>query len=130
MAVIRISGVILPANKKVEYALPYLYGIGLTLSRKILVATEIDGEKRTKDLSESEANKLREYIEKQYRIEGDLRREIFSNIKHHKELGSYRGTRHARRLPVHGQRTKTNSRTVRGNVRKTMMSGKRTATKT
>ncbi|MBI4239933.1 30S ribosomal protein S13 [Candidatus Uhrbacteria bacterium] len=130
MAAVRISGVLLPANKKISYALPYLYGIGLTLSRKILEATKIDGEKRTKELTESEANKLREYIEKQYRVEGDLRRDVYANIKHHKEMGTYRGMRHSRRLPARGQRTKTNSRTVRGNVRKTMMSGKRALTKT
>ncbi len=130
MAVIRIAGVLLPQNKKVMYALPYLYGIGLSLSRKILAETAVDGEKRTKDLTESEANKLREYIEKRFRLEGDLRREIMGNIKHLKEFGTYRGSRHARNLPARGQRTKTNSRTNRGNVRKTMMSGRRTLTKT
>lgn len=127
---IRIAGVLLPQQKKIEYALPVIYGIGLTLSRKVLQQAKVDPEKRTKDLTESEANKLRELIEKNFKVEGDLRREILGNIKHLKELGSYRGTRHIRNLPVHGQRTKTNSRTVRGNVRRTMMSGKRALTKT
>lgn len=130
MAVVRIAGVLLPQNKKVEYALPIIYGLGLTLSRKVLADTKVDGEKRVKDLSEGEANKLRENIEKQYRVEGDLRREVLGNVKHLKEMGTYRGTRHARRLPVRGQRSKTNSRTVRGNVRRTMMSGRRALTKT
>lgn len=127
---IRIAGVLLPQQKKIEYALPIIYGIGLTLSRKVLQQAKVDPEKRTKDLTEAEANKLRELIEKSFKVEGDLRREILGNIKHLKELGSYRGTRHIRNLPVHGQRTKTNSRTVRGNVRRTMMSGKRALTKT
>lgn len=127
---VRIAGVLLPPNKKIEYALPIIFGIGLTLSRKILVDAEVDGEKRTKDLSEVEVNKIREFVEKRYRVEGDLRREILGNIKHLKEIGSYRGSRHAKSLPSRGQRTKTNSRTRRGNVRRTMMSGKRTATKT
>lgn len=127
---LRIAGFVLPQQKKIEYALPYLYGIGLPLSRKILEAVQIDPHTRTKDLSESEGNKLREYIEKQYRVEGDLRREIQGNIKHHKEISSHRGLRHIKKLPVRGQRTKTNSRTVRGNKRATMMSGKRMLTKT
>lgn len=127
---LRIAGFVLPQNKKIEYALPYLYGIGLPLSRKILAAVRIDPNTRTKDLTESEGNTLREYIEKQYRVEGDLRREVQGNIKHHKEISDYRGLRHIKKLPVHGQRTKTNSRTVRGNKRVTMMSGKRILTKT
>lgn len=127
---LRIAGFVLPQNKKIEYALPYLYGIGLPLSRKILAAVRIDPNTRTKDLTESEGNTLREYIEKQYRVEGDLRREVQGNIKHHKEISDYRGLRHIKKLPVHGQRTKTNSRTVRGNKRITMMSGKRILTKT
>ncbi len=127
---LRIAGYVLPQQKKIEYALPYLYGIGLTSARKALDAVGVDGNKRTKDLTESEGNKLREYIEKNFRVEGDLRREIQTNIKHHKEIGDYRGSRHVKKLPVHGQRTKTNSRTVRGNKRVTMMSGKRIMTKT
>ncbi|MEK7648359.1 MAG: 30S ribosomal protein S13 [Patescibacteria group bacterium] len=127
---LRIAGYVLPQQKKIEYALPYLYGIGLTSARKVLQTVGVDGQKRTKDLTESECNKLREYIEKHFRVEGDLRREVQTNIKHHKEIGDYRGSRHSKKLPVHGQRTKTNSRTVRGNKRVTMMSGKRIATKT
>jgi len=130
MAVVRIAGAVLPQNKKIEYALPYLYGIGLSRARIILTETGIDGDKRTKDLTEQEVYRLREMIEKNWKVEGDLRREIMGNIKHQKEISSYRGTRHVKNLPVHGQRTKTNSRTVRGNVRRTMMSGKRALTKT
>lgn len=127
---LRIAGVLLPQQKKIEYALPVIYGIGLALARKILSDTGIDKEKRTKDLTESEANKIREMVEKTFRVEGDLRREVLGNIKHLKEMGTYRGSRHIKSLPARGQRTKTNSRTRRGNVRRTMMSGKRTATKT
>lgn len=127
---VRIAGVILAPNKRIEYALPKIYGVGLSVSRKVLHSLAIDEGKKTKDLTESETNKLREVIEKTYRVEGDLRRDILGNIKHERDLGSYRGTRHSRRLPVRGQRTKTNSRTVRGNVRRTMMSGKRALTKT
>ena len=130
MAVVRIAGAVLPQNKKIEYALPYLYGIGLSRARKILAQTGVDGDKRTKDLTEQEVYRLRDLIEKSWKIEGDLRREIMGNIKHQKEISSYRGTRHIRNLPVHGQRTKTNSRTVRGNVRRTAMSGKKALTKT
>lgn len=127
---LRIAGVLLPQQKKIEYALPVIYGIGLALARKILSDTGIDKEKRTKDLTESEANKIRQMVEKTFRVEGDLRREVLGNIKHLKEMGTYRGSRHIKSLPARGQRTKTNSRTRRGNVRRTMMSGKRTATKT
>lgn len=127
---LRIAGFIIPPAKKIEYALPYLYGIGLPLSRRVLAEVGVDPNKRTKDLTEDEGNKVRDYIEKHYRVEGDLRRETQGNIKHHKEIGSYRGSRHIKKLPLHGQRTKTNSRTVRGNVRRTMMSGKRILTKT
>jgi small subunit ribosomal protein S13 len=126
----RVAGVLLPQNKSIEFALPLLYGIGLTLSRKILVQAHIDPAKKTKDLTEGDQQKIREYIERNYKIEGDLRREVMGNVKHLKEMGTYRGSRHAKKLPVHGQRTKTNSRTVRGNVRRTMMSGKRKLTKT
>jgi len=126
----RVSGVLLPQNKSIEFALPFLYGIGLTLSQKILDQAKVDRSKKTKDLTEEEQQRIRELIEKSHKIEGDLRREVMGNIKHLKEIGSYRGSRHVRKLPVHGQRTKTNSRTVRGNVRKTMMSGKRKLTKT
>ena len=120
-----IKGVTLPQQKRVDVALTYLYGVGFPLSKKILHATNIDPTKRTHTLTQEEVGKLREYIERTYRIEGDLKREVLTNIKRLKEIGSYRGTRHARRLPSRGQRTKTNSRTVRGNVRKTMGSGRK-----
>lgn len=122
----RIAGVNLPKEKRVEIALTYIYGIGLTSSQKILDQVKISPDVRTKDLSDAEVNKLREAIEKSgILIEGELRREVFNNIKRLKEVNSYRGMRHARRLPVRGQRTKTNSRTVRGNVRHTTLSGKK-----
>ena len=126
----RIAGVTLPANKQVEIALQYIYGIGSTTAKKILADTGVDPTVRVKDLKEEDANKLRDAVEKGKRVEGELRREVLSNIKRLKEIGSYRGTRHTRNLPVRGQRTKTNSRTVRGNVRKTMGSGKRKLEKT
>lgn len=127
----RIAGVNLPNEKRIEASLPYIYGIGWTLSKKILAETSIDPNKRTKDLSENELNKLRDFIEKNYKIEGALRQEIVLNIKRLKEMGAYRGIRHSRGLPVRGQRTKTNSRTRHGNVRKTAGSGrKKSAEKT
>jgi small subunit ribosomal protein S13 len=124
----RIAGINIPDNKKIEYALAYVYGIGLVSAKKIVKATAIDVNKRAKDLSAEEVNRIREIIEKHYKIEGDLRREIMLNIKRLKELQTYRGLRHMRGLPVRGQRTKTNSRTRRGNVRKTMGSGRKPAT--
>ena len=123
----RIAGVILPPNKRIEAALPYLYGVGLPLSKKILEATKINPDTRAKDLTEEEVNRLKEYIEKNFRVEGELRRDVFSNVKRLKEIGSYRGSRHAKGLPSRGQRTKTNTRTVRGNVRRTMGSGRKAA---
>lgn len=123
----RIAGVNLPRNKRVEIALTYLYGIGLPLSQKILSVTKIDPNIRTDDLKEDQVNRLREVIEKNHRVEGDLRREVMMNIKRLKEIGAYRGDRHAKNLPVRGQRTKTNTRTVRGNVRRTMGSGRKPA---
>lgn len=120
----RILGTNLPENKRLEVSLTYLYGIGHTTAMKILEKASLSPDKRTKDLTDDEQNKLREIIEK-HKIEGDLRREISSNVKRLKEIKAYRGTRHARRLPTRGQRTKTNSRTVRGNVRVTMTSGRR-----
>lgn len=123
----RIAGVVLPPNKRIEASLPYLYGIGLSMAKKILAAAKINPNTRTKDLTEEEVNRLREYIEKNFRVEGELRRDVFSNIKRLKEIGSYRGSRHAKGLPSRGQRTKTNTRTVRGNVRRTMGSGRKDA---
>jgi small subunit ribosomal protein S13 len=124
---LRISGVNLPDNKRIEASLPYLYGIGLPLSQKILAKLRIDPNIRTKDLSEKDANRLREEIEKQYHVEGELRHEVKTNVRRLREISCYRGTRHAKGLPVRGQRTKTNTRTVRGNTRKTMGSGRKKA---
>ncbi len=121
----RIIGVNIPDDKKVEFALTYLYGIGLSLSRQILKNAKIDIGKRAKELTAEEVNKIQNVLEKKYQVEGELRQSIKRNIERLKNLQTYRGTRHARRLPVRGQRTKTNSRTVRGNVRKTAGSGKR-----
>ena len=123
----RIAGINIPDNKKIEYALPYIYGIGFSAAQKIVKQAQVDPSKLAKDLSAQEINRLREIIEKNYKVEGDLRREIMLNIKRLKELQTYRGLRHMRGLPVRGQRTKTNSRTRRGNVRKTMGSGRKTA---
>lgn len=124
---VRIAGVTIPNEKRVEISLTYIFGVGRTRSNEILKTAGVDRNKRVKDLSEDEVNKLRVIIEKEHRVEGDLRREIMGNIKRLKEIGSYRGLRHARNLPVRGQRTKTNSRTVRGNKRQTAVSGKKMA---
>lgn len=110
----RIAGVNIPEEKRIEASLRYIYGIGLTRSQKILKDTGIDASKRTKDLSESELTKLREYITKNFTIEGDLRREVSVNVNRLKAINTYRGARHKAGLPVRGQRTKTNSRTKRG----------------
>src|SRR5512143_239872 len=115
----RIAGVDLPRNKRVEVGLTYIYGIGLPTSQNILSRTGISPDTRIKDLSEAEVNQLREIVEKEYTIEGDLRREVSMNIKRLTEIGCYRGLRHRRNLPVHGQRTRTNARTKRG-VKKTV----------
>lgn len=121
----RIAGVNLPPNKRVEIGLTYIFGIGRSLSNKILTQAKINPDKRVKDLTEKEIDLLKSIIEQNYKVEGELRREISSNIKRLKEIGCYRGIRHAKHLPVRGQRTRTNSRTVRGNVRRTMGSGRR-----
>lgn len=120
----RIAGVTIPANKKIEFALRYIYGIGPTTALKVLQVAAVDGNIRAKDLEELQVQKLNEAV-RAYRTEGDLRRDVLSNIKRLKEIHSYRGVRHERGLPVRGQRTKTNSRTRRGNVRKTVGSGKK-----
>jgi small subunit ribosomal protein S13 len=120
----RIAGVDLPRDKRVEIALTYIYGIGLTRSQEILRATGINPDKRVKDLTDSEIALLRDYIDRNYRVEGDLRREVTMNIKRLMEIGSYRGLRHRRNLPVRGQRTRTNARTKRG-PRKTVPGRKR-----
>lgn len=119
----RISGVNIPNDKRVEIALTYIYGIGVSKSQKILKSARVDFDTRVKDLTEDQLNILRKAIETD-KVEGELRREKVANIKRLKEIKAYRGTRHARSLPTKGQRTKTNSRTVRGNKRVTMGSGK------
>jgi len=121
----RIAGVNIPENKRTEVALTYIYGIGRGLSKKILNELKIDANKRASALTPQEVNSLKEFIEKHYKIEGDLRRQIMINIKRLKDIGAWRGIRHIKGLPVRGQRTKTNTRTVRGNVRKTMGSGRK-----
>jgi small subunit ribosomal protein S13 len=110
----RIAGVDIPRDKRVEISLTYIYGIGLTTSRKILERTRIDADTRVKNLTEEEVNRLREVIDREHKVEGDLRREVDMNIKRLIEIGSYRGMRHRRNLPVRGQRTRTNARTRRG----------------
>jgi len=123
----RIAGVNIPDAKRVEVALTYIYGIGITSSRNVLAATKINPDTRVKDLTEPEVSKLREHIDKNLRVEGDLQREVSLNIKRLKEINSYRGLRHKANLPVHGQRTKTNARTKRGR-KVTMGSGRKKAT--
>lgn len=123
----RIAGVNIPDNKIIEIALTYVFGIGRSSSRKILAKAKINPQTRANKLTNEEANRLREIVEKEYRVEGNLRREIMMNIKRLKDIGSYRGIRHIKGLPVRGQRTKTNTRTVRGNVRRTVGSGRRKA---
>ncbi len=125
----RILGITVPNEKRLEIGLTCLYGIGISSARKILDKVGIDYGKKAKDLTPEEENKIRLIVEK-IPIEGNLKREIAANIKRLKDIKSYRGVRHMKRLPVRGQRTKTNSRTVRGNVRKTMASGKRKESKT
>lgn len=122
----RILGIDIPDNKKILYSLPYIYGIGLSASKVILRSAGIDGEKMAKDLTTDEINKIQKIIEKSYKTEGDLRKEIGQNVKRLKEINSWRGLRLSRRLPIHG-RTRTNSRTTRGNQRKTMGSGRKIA---
>jgi small subunit ribosomal protein S13 len=110
----RIAGVDLPRDKRVEIGLTYIYGLGRSTSRKILAQTGINPDTRVKDLTENEVNKLRAVIDKDYKVEGDLRREVSLNIKRLVEIASYRGMRHRRGLPTRGQRTKTNARTRKG----------------
>jgi small subunit ribosomal protein S13 len=127
----RLVGVNIPDAKRVEVALTYIFGIGSSRSKEILKATAVSPDKRAKDLSPDEVNKLKEYIEGALKIEGDLKREVLQNIKRQKDIQSYRGIRHAKGLPVRGQQTRTNTRTRRGNVRKPAGSGRKpTAQKT
>lgn len=120
----RILGITLPENKRLEIGLTAIYGIGRSRAGKVLRTAQVNGGLKPKDLSIEQENALRKLVEA-YKIEGDLKREVAGNIKRLKDIKTYRGSRHARHLPSRGQRTKTNSRTVRGNVRKTMGSGKR-----
>ena len=120
----RIAGIDLPRNKRIEVALTYIYGIGRSSSQNILAKAGVDVNTRSDDLTEAEVGKLREIIDREYRVEGDLRREISMNIKRLMDLGCYRGLRHRRGLPVRGQRTKTNSRTRKG-PRKTVAGKKK-----
>ena len=124
---VRISGVNIPNDKRIEIALTYIFGIGRAKSNSILKAAGVSLDTRVNKLTPEEINKLRTIIEKKEITEGDLKREIIGNIKRLKEIGSYRGSRHAKKLPVRGQRTKTNNRTVRGNRRQTIGSGRRPA---
>src|SRR3972149_12312888 len=121
----RIEGVDLPRDKRVEYGLTYIYGIGLITSQKILAQTEVNPNTRVKDLSDDEVTKLRDYITKQIKVEGDLRREVQLNIKRLMEIGSYRALRHRTGLPVRGQRTRTNSRTRKGPAKTVAGGGRR-----
>ncbi len=125
----RIAGANIPDNKNLEIALSYLYGIGVSSAQKILDKINIPRNKKAKDLTSAEATLLRETIEKQP-IEGELRRQVMMNIKRLRDIKSYRGSRHSKGLPSRGQRTKTNSRTRRGNVRRTAISGRRKLEKT
>ncbi len=124
----RIQGITIPDDKQLEFALTAIYGIGRAKAKAILKQVGIDSTKKPKDLSSDDENKIREIIEA-IKIEGELKREISSNIKRLKDIGAYRGSRHSKKLPARGQRTKTNSRTVRGNVRKTMGSGRKSVDK-
>jgi len=126
---IRIAGVNIPENKRIEIALTYIYGVGRVLSNQFLEQTGINPDSRVFQLSVEQINSLRKLIEAQ-KIEGELRREKMMNIKRLKDIGCWRGSRHTKGLPARGQRTSTNSRTVRGNVRKTMFSGKKKMEKT
>ncbi len=121
----RISGISIPKEKRVVVSLTYVFGIGPSLSKKILKEAKIDESKRVKDLTDEEAKKLREIIEKKHKTEGELRRERRDAVERLKRIDSYRGTRHRKGLPVRGQNTRTNNRTVRGNVRRVAGSGKK-----
>lgn len=126
----RISGVNIPTEKRVVIALTYIYGIGNTGAKKILKQAQVDESVRVKDLTDDQVNAIRTVVDKNFTVEGELRREVLQDIKRLKDIGSYRGSRHSKRLPARGQRTKTNSRTVRGNKRLTAGSGRRVLTKT
>lgn len=121
----RLLGVTIPDEKKIKISLTYIYGVGESSAKKILEEVKVDPEKRTKEISTEEANKIKNAITDKYKIEGELRQKVKHDISRLKEISSYRGGRHMRNLPVRGQRTKTNSRTAHGNTRKTTGSGRR-----
>lgn len=121
----RVVGVNIPDEKTIHIGLTYIYGIGLTTSKKILEQTKISQTKKVKDLTPDDLNALKQIIEKNYRVEGELKRDIMTNVKRLKDISSWRGSRHSKGLPVRGQTTRINSRTVRGNVRKTVGSGRK-----
>ncbi|MDO8577478.1 MAG: 30S ribosomal protein S13 [Candidatus Wildermuthbacteria bacterium] len=123
----RIAGVSIPDNKNIVISLTYIYGVGRPLSEKIVETAKVNPKLRASELKAEELNRIKDIIEKQYRVEGELKREILSNVKRLRDIGSWRGLRHIKKLPVRGQRTKTNMRTVKGNVRKTMGSGRKPA---
>jgi small subunit ribosomal protein S13 len=125
----RIAGVDIPREKRVEVSLTYIYGIGLPTAQRILTQTNVNPDTRVRDLTEEQVNRLRELIDRRYKVEGDLRREVALNIKRLQEIGSYRGLRHRRNLPVRGQRTKTNARQRRG-PRRAIAGRKRATAKT
>jgi len=122
---VRIAGVNIPENKQIEIALTYIYGIGKSSASKILKKAKIESWKKAKELSEKEIGELRKIIESEYKVEGNLKREIMGSIKRLREIKCWRGIRHLKGLPVRGQKTRKNSRTVRGNVRKTVGSGRK-----
>lgn len=126
----RLVGINIPDNKRVEVALTYIYGVGPWRAREIVGKANIDNSKKAKDLTPEELTKIKTLIEDSFKIEGELRQALRQNINRLKNIKSYRGSRHAKRLPARGQRTKTNSRTIRGNVRVTAGSGKKKLTKT
>ncbi len=123
----RIIGVNIPDEKRIDIGLTYIYGVGPSLAKKIVQGCNIPNNKKVKDLTKEEINSIKEYIEKNYKVEGDLRRELMVNIKRLKDINSWRGQRHSKKLPVRGQTTRINSRTVRGNVRRTVGSGRKGA---
>jgi small subunit ribosomal protein S13 len=122
---VRIAGVNIPEQKQILIALTYIYGIGRSLAGEILSKAKVDPTKKAKDLTEQEVGELRKIIEQNYKIEGELRREVMENIKRLREIKCWRGIRHAKGLPVRGQKTRKNTRTIRGNVRRTVGSGKK-----
>ncbi len=126
---VRIAGIVIPQNKRIVIALTYVYGIGLTRSQQILKEAKVDESIRAKDLTEEQANDIREIVRKKFKVEGDLRRDVMGNIKRLKDVKAYRGVRHEKKLPVRGQRTKTNQRTAKGNKRISMGSGRVAAAK-